>query len=183
VIERMMKIQSDATPWNREVIECLILCALARAATHESQGAHSNLQRALRLAVPEGFVRIFVDEGEPMRRLLSDFCSQTPDSRRPSPSQDAAGLSAYARRLLSAFPSPEAEPFLRSAQLPEQISEREHEVLLLIARGLSNQQIAAELVVSVSTVKTHINNLYGKIGARSRTQALAKGRQLGIIER
>jgi LuxR family maltose regulon positive regulatory protein len=63
----------------------------------------------------------------------------------------------------------------------EPLSERELEVLRLIAAGLSNQEIAGQMVVAVSTIKTHINNLYGKLGARSRTQALVRARELGLL--
>ena len=88
-------------------------------------------------------------------------------------------LKAYAHRLLASFEGPQPPPFLSLAGEP--LSEREREVLRLIADGLSNQEIAEKLVVAVSTVKTHINNVYGKLGVRSRTQAAACAREMNLL--
>jgi LuxR family maltose regulon positive regulatory protein len=128
----------------------------------------SALERALSLAEPEGYVRTFVDEGEPMAQLLRRALSQ--------------GIAPeYAARLLDAFGEP-AAPLPPAAQpLIEPLTDRELEVLRLIAAGLSNREIAHQLVVAVSTVKTHINHIYGKLDAKSRTHAVAQARALDLL--
>jgi LuxR family maltose regulon positive regulatory protein len=123
------------------------------------------------MAEPEGFVHIFVDEGPSMARLLYKALSRgiAPD---------------YVRRLLAAFPVAEPErdePSAANAELIESLSERELEVLHLIAEGLTNPEIAARLFLSIHTIKTHARNIYGKLVVHSRTQAVARARALGIL--
>jgi len=114
-----------------------------------------------------------VDEGAPMRALLARVTGE----RQP-----------YARRLLAAFVpvavTPPPLPIARAAVAPlgESLNSRELEVLHLIAEGYSNQEIAARLVLGVSTVKTHINHLFQKLDVASRTQAIARGRELGLLD-
>jgi LuxR family maltose regulon positive regulatory protein len=163
------------------------LQALAYSALSESGRALASIERALNLAAPEGYVRLFVDEGAPMAALLAQSAERG--------AQDDP-IRLYAERLLSAFPevqsdqSPSAQnndaPALRSTlersnALVEPLSERELEILRLIALGHSNQVIADGLLVAVSTVKKHINNLYGKLDVRSRTQALVRARELNLL--
>jgi len=134
-------------------------------------GRHSE---ALALAAPGGFIRLFVDEGVPMARLLYEAL--------------AHGIEpAYIRRLLAAFPvsepaqttaSPVSSP---ESEWVEPLSAREREVLQLIAEGLTNQDVAARLYLSLHTVKVHARNIYAKLGVTSRTQAVAKGKALGIL--
>jgi LuxR family maltose regulon positive regulatory protein len=155
-------------------IEVLILQALVAQAGDEPATAITSLERALSLAEPGGFVRTFVDEGPPMARLLNAALSRgiAPD---------------YVRRLLAAFPVVEPEKTASSstqvpkAELIEPLSEREIEVLQLIAEGLTNREIAARLFLSQNTVKVHCGNIYGKLGAHNRTQAVAKAQALGIL--
>jgi LuxR family maltose regulon positive regulatory protein len=156
------------------VIEILVLQALA----HEAQGNYPpalvSLERALALAEPEGYFRIFVDEGLPMARLLYKALSQgiSPD---------------YVRRLLAAFPIDETEHAAPSrtkatgTDLAEPLSGRELEVLHLIAEGLTNQEIATRLYLSLHTVKVHARNIIAKLGVGNRTQAVARGKALGIL--
>ncbi|MDY6875407.1 MAG: LuxR C-terminal-related transcriptional regulator [Chloroflexota bacterium] len=150
------------------VIEILALQALAFQAQSDLERALSALEQALSLAEPEGFVRIFLDLGEPMVRLLRRALSQ--------------GIAPnYVARLLAAF-GEEVEltsPAMES--LIEPLSERELEVLRLIAAGLSNPEIAEELVIAVSTVKSHTNHIYGKLGVKNRTQAVARARELDLL--
>jgi LuxR family maltose regulon positive regulatory protein len=132
------------------------------------------LERALALAEPGGFIRIFVDEGPSMARLLHE-----------APSREIAP--DYVRRLLAAFPVAEpeqADPLKREApksELLEPLSERELEVLQLIAEGLTNPEIASRLFLALNTVKAHSRNIYGKLGVHSRTQAVARARALGVL--
>jgi LuxR family maltose regulon positive regulatory protein len=152
------------------LIEILTLQALAYQALGQASQAQAELSRALALAEPEGYIRLFVDLGEGMRQLVEA-------SRRVAP--------AYADLLLAHFPPLEADQAtgsrLASGGLIEPLNERELEILRLITAGYSNQVIANQLVVAVSTVKWHINNLYAKLGVHSRTQALAKARELGLM--
>ena len=156
-------------------IEYLMLHALALRALDRSTQARSVIQRALTLAEPGGYVRLFVDEGSAMQALLSDL-------RSSLQRQHDQRLCAYLQKLLAAFPAPSGKESRSDVQqLIEPLSERELEVLRLIADGYSNQEIAARLVVALSTIKTHINNIYGKLGVQSRTQALARARTLNLL--
>jgi LuxR family maltose regulon positive regulatory protein len=157
-------------------IEILALQALALQAQHQPQAALASLRRALALARSQGYVRLFVDEGQPMRALLSQFANS-----------NATGLAAYVQRLLDAFcPIPPrvstSRPSPSTPQpLAEPLSARELELLRLIAAGLTNRAIADELTVSVNTVKTHARNIYGKLGVRNRTEATTRARDLGLL--
>jgi LuxR family maltose regulon positive regulatory protein len=165
------------------VIELMALRALVFQSMGDSGRAAATLTQALRLAEPESYVRTFVDEGEPMRALLEKM--EIRDWR----------LKAYVQRLLASFElsrisTSNFQPPISNLQSPisnlqspasNLLSEREREVLRLIADGLSNREIAAQLVVAVSTVKTHINNVYAKLGVRSRTQAAARARELDLL--
>ena len=150
------------------LIEILVLQALAFQAQADMTRALAALEQALALAEPEGYVRTFVDEGEPMARLLHRALAQGIASR-------------YVARLLAAFEKSAAARLPVAGALVEPLTERELEVLRLIATGLSNREIAQELVIAVSTVKSHINHLYGKLDAQSRTQAVAKAQALDLL--
>jgi LuxR family maltose regulon positive regulatory protein len=152
-------------------IEILALQALARQAQGDTSSALSPLERALSLAEPQGYVRVFVSEGPPMARLLKEAASRqvAPDS---------------ARRLLAAFPSAGPDGArLAGAGLEGKalLSDRETEVLQLIAAGLTNREIAERLYLSLYTVKAHARSIYDKLDAHSRTQAVARARELGIL--
>jgi LuxR family maltose regulon positive regulatory protein len=131
------------------------------------------MTRALALAEPESYVHTFADEGAVMGELLSAAL----EARRRAPPEAANVSTHYLAKLLAAL-SPEAGIPDAAGQLPEPLSERELEVLGLIAAGESNTQLAGRLFISASTVKTHINNLYRKLGAHSRTRAVARARSL-----
>jgi ATP/maltotriose-dependent transcriptional regulator MalT len=158
-------------------IEILALQALALWAGSNNERAVSTLARALALAELEGYVRTFVDEGAPMGDLLS----ATLEARQSDRLDAADRISvSYLARLLAAV-AQEATAPAADEMLPEPLSERELEALALIAAGNSNQEIAAKLFVSMGTVKTHINRLYRKLGVRSRTQAVARAREMGVL--
>jgi len=138
----------------------------AMAATTAADALHL-LEEALQLAQPEGFIRTFVDKGEPMKALLERLKSQ------------GGGLKPYILKLLTAFEKTGriAKPQL----LAEPMSERELEILRLLAIGLSNRAIAERLVISVGTTKSHVHNILEKMGSDSRMQAVAKARELGLL--
>ena len=131
------------------------------------------LKEGLVYAQIQGFRRIFVDEGEPMRELLEEFRGLFPQSQ----------LSDFVAEILAIFPDlPVAEsiPSTKVEGLFEPLSRREMEILRLLCQGFSNAEIAARLVLSVGTVKTHIHHIYGKLGVRDRPQAIAKAGLLGL---
>jgi LuxR family maltose regulon positive regulatory protein len=169
----------EAGGWWSHVLNLLILQALAYEALGQREVALDSVEEALRLAAPEGFARIFIDEGAPMARLLYDFVSR--EAERESAAQ------RHARRLLTGFqPLPEREeeesdPGVVEEALVEPLSERELEVLALIAEGLTNPEIAERLYISIHTVKSHASNLYGKLAVSNRTQAVQKAQALGLL--
>lgn len=164
------------------VLEVLILEALAYHAQNDTSQALACLEQALTLAEPEGYVRLFLDEGRPIITLLAAARDRLPASHQ-----------TYVDSLLAAHRREQEEILhpsslrLRSGQalslhpLIEPLSERELEILRLIAAGMSNGEIAEKLVVTVGTVKWHLNNMYGKLDARSRTQAVARARELRLL--
>jgi LuxR family transcriptional regulator, maltose regulon positive regulatory protein len=168
--------------WTHYLIELFVLQALVDQEQGNQASSLTALDRALSLAMPERYVRIFVDEGAPMAALLAQVA------------RGASPVAAYAATLLAAFPKrlkarevglsdavPASMLGPQSSALVDPLSERELEVLRLIAEGHSNQAIADTLVVALSTVKRHINNLYGKLAVQSRTQALVRARELHLL--
>jgi LuxR family maltose regulon positive regulatory protein len=141
----------------------------------------NSLERALSLAEPESFVRLFVDEGPPMAVLLSKVLRK----RRDSDPRD--GASEYAGELLKHFAT-EAAPSngerTRGVAVPglEPLSGRELEVLRLLAAGRSNTEIARELYLALGTVKAHVHHIYGKLLVRNRTEAVARASELRLLD-
>jgi LuxR family maltose regulon positive regulatory protein len=152
----------------RLVIETQLLRAQALQNQNDLEGASKALRQALILGQPGEYIRVFLDEGQPVARLLARIKGDTPEQQ------------AYIDCLLSAtrHPPPAPRP---SQPLIEPLSERELEVLQLIAEGLSNREIAQKLVLSLPTVKWHSSNIYGKLGVKNRTTAVAKARELDIL--
>jgi len=157
----------------------LVLQALAHRAAADAGEAVSLLGEAMEIGEREGFVRLFVDEGPPMARLLREAA--------------AAGLHReYCLRLLGAFstdatgagrgaPAPHGGRPAGVSGLADPLSKRELELLERLAEGLSNQDIAERLFLSPLTVKVHVRNIYSKLDVSSRTQAVARARMLGIL--
>jgi LuxR family maltose regulon positive regulatory protein len=160
------------------VIESLLLSALAHQKLGDQVQAMNYFARCLALAEPGGYVRLFLDEGPAVRPLLDEAI--------------VGNITAdYASRLLAILES-KAEPIRQAgfarqimptqpSGLIEPLTERELELLNLISQGLSNQEIAGRLFISLPTVKWHTSNIYSKLGVRSRTQAVVQARALGIL--
>jgi LuxR family transcriptional regulator, maltose regulon positive regulatory protein len=154
----------------------VILPLLAAANCEEPTRAWIALEEALRLGEPEGYLRVFVNAGEAVRQVLKAWLQR-------GPAKDERRLRNYAQRVLAAFDAPTApKAMAQAAELPEPISGREREVLVLVAKGLTNQQIAARLVISIRTVKKHVENIHGKLGVQNRTQAVARARELRLLD-
>jgi LuxR family maltose regulon positive regulatory protein len=149
------------------VIEISVLRSLALHALGKVRQAKQSLRHALHLAEPEGYVRVFVNEGKLVTRLLQQTAVR-------------GTLSQYVDRLLSVLGARDKGSGAMS-NLLEPLSDREMQVLELIAEGLSNPEIALQLAISLPTVKSHTRNMYGKLGVHSRKQAVAKARNLGIL--
>ncbi len=164
------------------VIEAGTLRALALAASGEESGAVAALADALTLACSQGYVRIFVDEGKPMAALLGRLIT----AQRAGQAAMEAPLGCLAR-LRRAFDSGPAMPIPRRLAtgvvpgLVEALTERELEVLAMLAAGRSNQAVATELVVTIDTVKKHVSHILDKLGTANRTEAVARARELGLI--
>jgi LuxR family transcriptional regulator, maltose regulon positive regulatory protein len=159
-------------------IEFLTLQALTLQAKGEKERAVSTLTHALALGEPEGYVRSFVDEGPKMAVLISEVLEVQQRGQLYPPNRVSAH---YLRKLRAALEQEAPDLASPSAKLPEPLSERELEVLTLVAAGKTNREIAGELFVAKSTVKTHIKNIYRKLDTHNRTQALARARDLNLI--
>lgn len=162
--------QEEEQDWVDVRLKVMLLQALAYQMDNQLTEALRLLQKLIRSTKPEGFIRLFVDEGEPMKQLLSELSSQgfMPD---------------YTRKLLNAFDSSTSHPTLSANQaLIEPLSERELEILQLVAEGLSNREISERLYLALSTIKGHNRNIYGKLGVSRRTEAVALARELGLLQ-
>ena len=162
------------------VIEILALRALALA-TADGEGALDALGGALELAGRHGHVRIFTDEGAPMAALLGRLSAAPRTGRSTAAIPDEFLLRV--QRSFAGPPKPDvSRPTTGRSPLLDPLTARESEILDLIADGKSNQAIAAELVISVDTVKKHVTHILDKLGATNRTEAVARGRELGLID-
>jgi LuxR family transcriptional regulator, maltose regulon positive regulatory protein len=165
--------QARERDWVGWQIETLILQGL----TYQLQGnlspALRALEAALVMAEPERYTRVFLDEGPPLTQLLHLGIQRE--------AWHAPHVTGYANVLLQSAPHPLPTCQHQGAQLVEPLSERELEVLRLLEAGLSNRQIADSLVVALGTIKTHVHNIYGKLGVERRTQAIARARELHLL--
>jgi LuxR family maltose regulon positive regulatory protein len=199
---------AEVNGWGSHIIEILLLQALIEQAQGNRSAAQTTLTRALTLTEPEGYFRLFVDEGEAMQFLLTqwaqsaivDFGFWHPEgSRQQLHTKQNAKLLSYVNKLLASFGNEQStedasllvnqskivnlksRPQGPRQNLVEPLSARELEVLQLVAAGFSNTEIATRLIVTTSTVKAHINHIFGKLAVESRTQAVARAREHGLL--
>jgi len=168
IMQRLAQIKERATANGRvqREIAVLILQTLAYNVQQETDAALSTLQQALTLAQPGSYIRLFANEGDMLAHLLLELA------------RTASGAEADTiGNLLQTIKAPPAANNL----LVEPLTERELEILRLIVAGLSNQEIADSLVIALSTVKRHINHIYGKLAVNSRSQAIAKTHELHLL--
>jgi LuxR family transcriptional regulator, maltose regulon positive regulatory protein len=166
LLERLLAA-AEAGERGGSVLELLLLQALAHQARGDTRAALAALDRAVTLAQPEGYVRLFADEGPPMAALLKALTRRS----------DAPG---YVRRLLAATTRREYRPAPASA-LVEPLSDRELDVLRLLGTDLDGPDIARALSVSLSTVRTHTRNIYAKLGVSSRRAAVRQAHDLNLL--
>jgi LuxR family maltose regulon positive regulatory protein len=173
LLERLLQA-AEADRRMGSVVEILVVQALALQAQGNVSQALALVERALALAEPEGYVRIFVDEGEPMRSLIE---KQSRDQDKP--------FLDYVDKLLAAFAQPMAIPQPKTNDLQstiiEPLSERELEVLRLLGTELSGPEIARELIVSLNTLRTHTKNIFNKLGVNNRRAAVRRAEKLNLF--
>jgi LuxR family maltose regulon positive regulatory protein len=177
---RPLRAEADAAGFRWLQIKCRVLAALAHASLGAVSEAYAALDDALALGAPEGYVRVFLDEGPPLLELLETMKKQDRKDLQKAEGgrmkdehhADHAALSAFSLQPSAFVPQPLVEP----------LTPRELEVLRLVAAGASNQEIAEELTVSMGTVKKHLSNILGKLGTHSRTRAIAQARALEILQ-
>jgi LuxR family maltose regulon positive regulatory protein len=169
----LSRLQSTMESTGRQgsLVEVLVLRAIALDMQGDTPSALAELEQAVSLARPEGYMRVFLDEGKSIETLLKVAITQWQDG----------DLLAYARKVLAAFAAEGGPPAAAQAPEPAILSERELEVLQLIAAGCSNKEIADELVIAIGTAKRHTANIFDKLDVRNRTEAVAQARQLGLL--
>jgi len=152
----------------RIYLVALTLQAIAQHGLHEKRHAARLLNEALKGAGPGGFIRLYLDLGAPLLHLLQDY---EPDG----------SVKSHARRLLEASGQYKHITHLHAPQKNRKLSEREYEILQLLATGMSNQEIADQLIVAASTVKVHVRHICQKLDVQRRIQAVARARELGLL--
>jgi len=181
LLERLL-VLAETQKRTGSVIEILLTQSLVHRAQGNQSQSLAALERALTLAEPEDYLRIFVDEGESVRLLILDFSSMIEQQRRLS----IHPLFEYVNRLLVAFPE-SAEDISQSKivnqkpKMVEALTHRELEILRLVAEGRSNTEISQQLYLALSTVKGHNLRIFNKLQAQNRTEAVARARELGLI--
>lgn len=156
------------------IIEMRLLQALAHQMLQEKSHALSTLSEAVRLAEPEGYIRSFVDEGAPVAMLLSTLRQE----------QGKQGPTPYLDTVLAAFEQKSMIPKgrVQAQVLSEPLSERERQVLQLLVKGASNQEIAQALVITIDTVKRHVSHIFAKLDVQNRVQAVRRAQELSLFE-
>jgi len=176
-LELSRRLQESAEAGERagRVIQILIQQALLYQAQNDTGQALDALNQALILAEPEGYIRTFIDAGQPIAELL----------QRMMPifaGVEGGRMKQYVNKLLKAFDDKDSHPSALILQpLIEPLSDRELEVLQLMAGGMSNPEIAERLVITPGTVKVHVHNIYGKLGVSGRVKAVTQAKELGLL--
>jgi LuxR family maltose regulon positive regulatory protein len=168
LLARLLEMVEAVGAWGN-AIDMLVLQAMALQAKGQVDEALTTLKGALSLAEPEGYVRTFIDQGAPMGRLLQQAI--------------ARGIAVdYAGRLLAAWiHETKDRELLLSSDLVEPLSERELEVLRLLTTSLTAPEIADQLVIAVSTVRSHIQSIYAKLDVHRRFDAVQRARELNLL--
>ena len=163
------------------MLEIHLLQALAYQKLHEEPQSLAALSEAVHLGEPEGYIRSFVEEGAAMAELLCKLREK----------QGKVGPTPYLDQVLAAFPKASQTPASRAKSMVKQttvqsllepLSERELQVLQLLAQGRSNQQIAQELVIALDTVKRHVSHIFSKLGVTNRVQAVKQAREHALLD-
>lgn len=165
-----------AKGWHDEQLKLLVCQAVAQQSLGAVDQALALLTDALTVAEPSEYVRIFIDEGAPMAQLL-----QVAAQQGIKPAYVQSLLAAYAEQAIPATTGSAPVKFIAAQPLIEALSEREIEVLDLIAKGLSNREIGERLYIAVDTVKGHNRKIFGKLQVQRRTEAIARARELGLL--
>jgi LuxR family maltose regulon positive regulatory protein len=195
-LQRLEPALQRATAGQRwgHVLEIHLLQALAHQKLHEEAQALAALSEAIRLGEPEGYIRSFVEEGTPMEVLLSQLrkkCAKqgpTPylDTLQTAFQQESKTHQPVEKLSQSQHQESKAhqpvEKLSKSQHLPEPLSERERQVLQLLAQGRSNQEIAQVLVIALDTVKRHVSHIFSKLGVTNRVQAVKQAHDLGLLD-
>jgi LuxR family maltose regulon positive regulatory protein len=171
-----LRQQAAAKEWADKWLEVMVLQAVAHHAHGDQDKATQTLEGALALAEPGEFIRLFVDEGLPMAQLLSEAAAH-----ETMPDYVAKLLAAFEPKEGKREDKPPLPPAAPTGSLLEPLSRRELEVLRLIAQGLSNREISTRLFRSLDTVKGHNRIIFGKLGVKNRTEAVARARALGLL--
>jgi LuxR family transcriptional regulator, maltose regulon positive regulatory protein len=177
-----LRQQMEARGWADERLKTMVIQAVAQYLRGEKDKTAQVLGEALALAELGGFIRLFVDEGEPMRLLIANFRFSIEKQVR----NEVHPLLGYVDKLLVAFPqlreaNQKSKIKNQKPEMIEPLSERELEILRLIAQGLSNGEISQRLFLALSTVKGHNLRIFGKLQAQNRTEAVARARELGLL--
>jgi LuxR family maltose regulon positive regulatory protein len=188
MLERLLAL-AESQKRTGSMIEILLTQALVHQAQGDQPRALSALERALTLTAPEGYVRVFVDEGEAMRLLISDFrhLHRTADAVQVLTNANRAHpLLGYVDRILGFFPqameaAPQSKIVDQKTTMIETLTDRELEILRLIAAGHSNAEIGQRLYLALSTVKGHNLRIFNKLQVQNRTEAVARARESGLI--
>jgi LuxR family maltose regulon positive regulatory protein len=188
LLERLLAL-AETQKRTGSVIEILLTQALVHQAQSNRPRALAALERALALAEPECYLRIFVDEGEPMQLLISDFRNlhRAVDTVQVlTIATHAHPLLEYVDRILDFFTPlikniPQSKIVNQEAKMIEPLTDRELEILRLIAEGHSNTEISQRLYLALSTVKGHNLRIFNKLQVQNRTEAVARAREFGLL--
>ena len=182
LLDRLLAL-AETQERTSSIIEINVLRALVVSAIGDQLDAVGTLASALELAYPQGYVRLFADEGARMGELLSQLVA-VQRSDRTTARDVPLGYLGQLLRVIERDASPSTSMASRGTGIPglvEPLTEREREVLVLVATGKTNRQIAGELFVALDTVKKHVSHIFEKLGATNRTEATARARELGLL--